>query len=112
MNFTCECSLSDLKSIIFMLKLECFHKLKNFKSRKRGVFSLVVFQWQCLSSPEVVMKSILKSLKHLADTDDVGATYDIHKISEDKRFIRIFTFTWAEWLDVIEISIGPDTVQK
>ncbi|KAJ8312252.1 hypothetical protein KUTeg_009625 [Tegillarca granosa] len=68
--------------------------------------------WQCLSSPEVVMKSILKSLYHLADTGDVGATYDIHKISEDKRFIRIFIFTWAECLDVIEISIGPDTIRK
>ncbi|KAJ8312644.1 hypothetical protein KUTeg_010017, partial [Tegillarca granosa] len=32
------------------------------------------------------------------------------RISEDKRFIRIFIFTWAECLDVIEISIGPDTI--
>lgn len=33
------------------------------------------------------------------------------QVSQDSTFVRIFVFTWAEWLDVMEFTVHKDTVE-
>lgn len=58
-----------------------------------------------------ILKTIINSLELLQNEDKKGTVYDIHKVSQDSTFLRIFVFTWAEWLDVMEFTVHKDTVE-
>ncbi|ESP00984.1 hypothetical protein LOTGIDRAFT_172913 [Lottia gigantea] len=62
--------------------------------------------WKCIENTEERMREILNGLYRLVQDDDTGSFYDVHLITND--FIRILVFTWAEWLDVIEIKLHPE----
>ncbi|XP_048749604.1 uncharacterized protein LOC125661589 isoform X2 [Ostrea edulis] len=68
-------------------------------------------EWTCEKENAVILKSIVDALEPLKSTDDKGTYYDIHKISRDATFVRIFVFTWAEWLDVMEFKVHDGTVE-
>ncbi|XP_061166620.1 uncharacterized protein LOC133175516 [Saccostrea echinata] len=67
--------------------------------------------WTCKKENTVILKAIIDSLEMLKAHDKKGTVYDIHKISQDVTFVRIFVFTWAEWLDVMEFKVLNDKVE-
>ncbi|XP_064613001.1 uncharacterized protein LOC135476800 [Liolophura sinensis] len=60
--------------------------------------------WRTKIPARDFMKLTLTALETLIKSDTKGTYYDIHKLDEQECFIRILVFTWAEWLDVVEIQ--------
>ncbi|XP_022345876.1 uncharacterized protein LOC111138291 isoform X1 [Crassostrea virginica] len=67
--------------------------------------------WTYKKEKDEILKAILDNLELLKTEDKKGTVYDIHKINEDASFVRIFAFTWAEWLDVMEFTVNKESVE-
>ncbi|XP_071180423.1 uncharacterized protein [Mytilus edulis] len=67
--------------------------------------------WQSDKPPTEVLAALVTAIKQIKSSDDTGSFYDIHKINKDKHFLRVFCFTRAEWLDVVEIEIKEDSIE-
>ncbi|KAK6192705.1 hypothetical protein SNE40_004131 [Patella caerulea] len=62
--------------------------------------------WLCDASEKDRVTAVLESLKRVKQEDDTNSFYDIHKVTDN--FVRIFVFTFVEWLDIIEIEMKPN----
>ncbi|CAC5379886.1 unnamed protein product [Mytilus coruscus] len=67
--------------------------------------------WQSDKPPTEVLAALVRAIKQIKSADDTGSYYDIHKINKEKYFLRVFCFTRAEWLDVVEIEIKEDSIE-
>lgn len=67
--------------------------------------------WESDKPPEEVLTALVRAIEHIRQRDDTGAYYDIHKVNKEKLFLRVFCFTKAEWLDVVEITVKGDCIQ-
>ncbi|XP_060561648.1 uncharacterized protein LOC132721372 [Ruditapes philippinarum] len=60
--------------------------------------------WSIDCTKTEFISSILTAVHTVMEQEDNKEFWDIHKVEKDGTFIRIFAFTRAEWLDVMEIS--------
>ncbi|XP_067672905.1 uncharacterized protein [Haliotis asinina] len=60
-------------------------------------------KWRIDQTSMNFVETVKKGLATMIQEDKLGTFYDIHKIEKD--FVRIFAFTWAEWLDIVEIKL-------
>lgn len=67
--------------------------------------------WQSDRPQLDVLAALVNAVQQIKATDDTGAFYDIHKVDKDKFFLRVFCFTRAEWLDVVEIEVLKDQIE-
>merc|ERR1711860_259947 len=67
--------------------------------------------WQSEKPPLDVLKAIVNAIEQIKQRDDTGAYYDIHKVSKESLFVRVFCFTRAEWLDVVEIKVKEGCIE-
>ncbi|XP_048252326.1 uncharacterized protein LOC125380103 isoform X1 [Haliotis rufescens] len=70
-----------------------------------GLKSLHVHRekWRIDQSAMDFVETVKTGLATMIQEDQLGTFYDVHKI--EKNFVRIFAFTWAEWLDIVEIKL-------
>ncbi|KAL4223255.1 hypothetical protein ACF0H5_016727 [Mactra antiquata] len=73
--------------------LPCIHRLHSCKETWKTDCNLKEFR-------EAVISTVYKIIASQESTE----FWDFHEVREDGTFFRIFTFTRAEWLDVIEIK--------
>ncbi|XP_071946520.1 uncharacterized protein [Antedon mediterranea] len=64
-------------------------------------------KWVC--SETVAEECVAKVIKAVDTVQllDPKSTYQVHKVDEEHYFVEIFNYTWAEWLDVVEIEFRP-----
>ncbi|XP_045173616.1 uncharacterized protein LOC123535135 [Mercenaria mercenaria] len=60
--------------------------------------------WEIDCPKSEFVSSLLSAVHSVMEQEDNTEFWDIHKVVEDGTFVRIFAFTRAEWLDVIEIT--------
>ncbi|OWF55288.1 uncharacterized protein LOC110461690 [Mizuhopecten yessoensis] len=58
-----------------------------------------------------LLEDIVNSVPDLMESDITGATYVVNKVDEERGFVRIFAFTWANWLDVMEFTMRGNKIQ-
>lgn len=67
--------------------------------------------WESDKPSIVVLKALVSAIDAIKQKDDTGAYYDIHKVNTETFFLRIFCFTRAEWLDIVEIKVKEGSIQ-
>lgn len=55
------------------------------------------------TTPEVCLSNLIEAVDRLSETEKMH----INKVQSHKNFVQIFSFTEAEWLDVVEIEFQP-----
>ncbi|KAK2574567.1 hypothetical protein P5673_000754 [Acropora cervicornis] len=55
------------------------------------------------TTPEVCLSNLIEAVDRLSETEKMH----INKVQSHKNFVQIFSFTQAEWLDVVEIEFQP-----
>ncbi|XP_052802002.1 uncharacterized protein LOC128232473 [Mya arenaria] len=73
--------------------LPCFHRLHSHTET-----------WRVDVEPAGFVKALQETVCALNDRGDFRETFDIHRVSADGGFVRLFAFTRAEWLDVVEVT--------
>lgn len=61
-------------------------------------------RWKTEASSQQFALEVIEAVKAVMEQEDNTEFLDIHKVTEDGHFIRIFAFTRAEWLDVVELN--------
>ncbi|XP_060067310.1 uncharacterized protein LOC132547554 isoform X2 [Ylistrum balloti] len=61
---------------------------------------------------DALLEDIINTVPDLTTKSDrTRSTYVINKVEEERGFVRIFAFTWANWLDVMEFTLKGNKVQ-
>ncbi|XP_033748002.1 uncharacterized protein LOC117333004 [Pecten maximus] len=60
---------------------------------------------------DALLEDIINTVPDLTECDSTGSTYVVNKVDEERGFVRIFAFTWANWLDVMEFTLRGNKLQ-
>lgn len=60
---------------------------------------------------DALLKDIIDTVPELTSNDSTKSTYVVNKVDEERGYVRIFAFTRANWLDVMEFTLRGNKLQ-
>ncbi|XP_038059263.1 uncharacterized protein LOC119730444 [Patiria miniata] len=62
-------------------------------------------KWDCPNTlPGVCVEELIKAVDRVQSLESTNGTFFVNKVDREKFRVQIFNWTWAEWLDVVEIE--------